>query len=227
MRSRAIVFVGMDGAGKSTLSRALESDLLKDGLEVRHIWVLENEQSLLRRLLRTGSSLGSPVSLQSHQIPGTLTAPSGYLLSFSRKIYPAVVVLDYLVYGLLHLQLPFLWGRNKVWIFDRYFFDIILSLSEEFNLGDAQTALIWSFLGGTFPDPDIIFFIDVEPEVAVSRKRDAYPTMDAAVQMQQRYLGLLETLQNRYGKRVLRIDNNCGITESVEGIRKRILPPSG
>jgi thymidylate kinase len=223
MRSRAIVFVGMDGAGKSTLSRALESDLRDQGQEVRHIWVLENEQSLLRRLLRQVASRRSPVSLQTQQRSGTPNMPAGFPLSCARKIYPAVVVLDYLVYGLVRLRLPFIWGRSRVWIFDRYFFDIILSLSAEFNLEPAQTARMWSFLGSAFPSPDLIFFIDVEPDMAVSRKPDAYPMCEAAVLMQQQYHRLLETLQNRYGTRILRIDNNRGIKESYECIRTGFL----
>jgi thymidylate kinase len=86
---------------------------------------------------------------------------------------------------------------------------------------------MWSLLGSVFPAPDIIFFIDVEPEVTVSRKPDAYPTMDTATIMRQRYLGLLETLHHRFGTRVLRIDNNRGIKESYVGIRAGIQARSG
>jgi len=227
MRSQTIVFVGMDGAGKTTLSRTLASDLRNQGKEIRHVWVLENEQSLFRRLLRKAANRRSPVSLEARHLSGTPGEPVGFPLSIMRKIYLAAVVLDYLVYGLLRIRLAFLWGRSRVWIFDRYFFDVLLSLSEEFSLGPAQTAQMWILLCRVFPAPDIIFFIDVEPEVAISRKSDAYPTMDAAAIMRERYLGLLETLNHRYGTRVLRIDNNRGIKESYEEIRAGIQARSG
>jgi thymidylate kinase len=227
MRSQAIVFVGMDGAGKTTLSRTLESDLRNQGKEIRHVWILENEQSLLRRLLRKAANRRSPISLEARHLSGTPGEPVGFPLSIMRKIYLAAVVLDYLVYGLLRIRLPFLWGRRRVWIFDRYFFDIILSLSDEFSLTKVQYIWMWSLLGRVFPSPDTIFFVDVEPELAVLRKPDAYSSVDAAVIMRQKYMGLLDALNRRYGSRVLRIDNNRGSEESYEGIRKGIQAQSG
>jgi len=227
MKLRAIVFVGMDGAGKSTLSHTLGSDLRNRGMDVCHIWVLENEQSLLRRFLRRIA----PATFTRHSTqmtePGITRSSSGWTGSLFRRLYPAIVTVDYMVYGLVRIRLPSLWSRHRVWIFDRYFFDVILSLSDEFNLTTGQSTRMWSLLGVVFPVPDIIFFIDVEPEVALGRKPDAYPSLDAASIMRQRYLGLLDTLNHRYGLRILRIDNNSGAEKSYEEIRKGIEIRSG
>jgi thymidylate kinase len=47
-----IYFTGIDGSGKSTLSKYLLKELKIKGYKVKYIWWLEVENSLLRRLLR-------------------------------------------------------------------------------------------------------------------------------------------------------------------------------
>jgi thymidylate kinase len=195
-----ICFLGIDGSGKSTLSLYLNEKLEKRHIDVSHTWWLEGENSLVRRCIRKiFKNNASDYKINLSSFNNHETKPS--LRSKLFKIaYPNIVILDYLRFGITK---TFLWrfSRNdKILIFDRYFYDVIMALASEFNLPKMKISIICNIFKCLIPEPDVIFFIDVPPEVAYTRKMDEIPSLNDSKMMRNDYTKLLSTLKKSDSK---------------------------
>jgi dTMP kinase len=87
-------------------------------------------------------------------------------------IYKRLLVFDYAISNLLRLWPYFILRRGV--ICDRYAYDAIVGLAiNQLNVVDASDLRTFvNMLHRIVPDPDVIFLIDVPPEVALQRKRD-------------------------------------------------------
>ncbi|MDW7775544.1 MAG: hypothetical protein SCH39_04290 [Methanosarcinales archaeon] len=161
--SHLIIFTGIDGSGKSTLSRTLVERLEKENNKARYLWWFSAENSLMRRTLRLLSRGGKGETTENNE--GTLPKSSPV-----QKLYQFIVLLDYQWQTFFHVYLPLMSGKNV--ICDRYVYDIVISFTKEFNYPEAKTRKMMSTLLRLSPKPDIAFFVDVPVEVAIQRKHD-------------------------------------------------------
>jgi thymidylate kinase len=155
-----VAFLGVDGAGKSTLINAVLPALnsaTHNAIIVRHL-----RPTVLPPLGRLkGRKLGDAEAvLNPHG-----SRPSGKLGSLIRLIY---LSLDYVI-GY------WIWTRREiakkptVVIFDRYAYDMVLD-PRRFRIALAPSTV--SLFARFAPKPDLVFCLHGEPEVLTDRKRE-------------------------------------------------------
>lgn len=193
-----ICFQGADGSGKSTLAKALAEDLQSKEIRTSYLWWLDGENTSLRRFLRSLSS--KPVSGKTNDSQAIMRSPF--------HLYPALVFFDYLAFGMrLRIRFSRLWGRRVV-IFDRFMFDVIRSLRDEFGLSDEISKIMLKVSNLVLPRPELIILVDVSPSTAYSRKSDEISSVDEArraINQIEAFVGLLD---GRTRSRITRVAND-------------------
>ena len=221
-----ICFIGIDGSGKSTLSRYLYEVLKKRGYNVSYMWWLEGEDSLLRRVLRRiGKSkhLNLKCNDNANSSKKAVHKDKSIATKIFRALYPKIVLLDYLRFGLMRVWLPKIVNRNKIIIFDRFFYDVILALSKEFDFPDFRRARLFKLYSKLLPNPDLIFIIDVPPEVSYLRKKEEIKSMGNAKAMWENYQELYSLVNRLSPGKIKRIDNTGELETAKAEILKATL----
>lgn len=242
-----ICFMGIDGSGKSTLSKKLVVALQEKGYDVRYTWWLEAEQSLLRTFIsklfgtrREYLNSEKPDSgdlKKFHENSKTPDVPdeagrgrfhaknerwtARHLLTYS---YTGFVLLDYLRFGLFRASLPKHFGRGRILIFDRYYYDVIFALCREFNIPDEKRERLIQLFQWFVPDPDILLLIDIPPELAHARKSEEIPSYDHAHQIWENQANMYSTLSDHlHAIRWIRINNDSSIEFAHQCILNEVL----
>jgi len=153
----SVVFLGTDGAGKSTLIENIRPVLaraLHDEVVYQHL--RPNLLPSLARLFSRPTPTGPTTDPHAHP-------PSGFLISLLRITY---YQLDY-IFGYFLKVFPALVKRPCVWIFDRYFYDYFFDPRRSLIALPSWLIRLYSFL---VPQPDIIFCLGTDPEIIHKRK---------------------------------------------------------
>lgn len=157
-----ITFTGIDGSGKSTISKALVEKMKTSNIDARYLWWFEAENSIFRRFLRIFSGTKMKKSaIEKKKLPES---------SFIKALYQYMVLLDYQRQTIFKVWMPSMLGKTIVC--DRYIYDIVVSFAMEFGYSRERAKDMLSFLRNISPVPDIEFYVDIPPEVALSRKKD-------------------------------------------------------
>jgi thymidylate kinase len=155
-----IAFLGVDGAGKSTVINAVKPVL--DAATHNATFVLHLRPGLLPPLARLKSKVKAtdgPV-LDPHG-----STPSGVLGSLLRLTW---LTADYILGYWLRVR-PQISKQPAIVIFDRYAYDMALD-PLRFRIGvPAWVAALFSRLA---PRPDLIICLHAEPEIVASRKQE-------------------------------------------------------
>lgn len=161
-----VVFVGPDGAGKTSLIERLKNDsrdifrspVSRFSINHHRPHLLKNISDLFKK------------TISEKEVENRINIPhsgrrSGSLVSFFKLVYYAV---DYSV-GFAIKIYP-LRRANSYLIFDRYYYDFIVDQERSaINLSKKICLVIYLFF---IPKPCAVFFIRVEPAVAHSRKAE-------------------------------------------------------
>lgn len=180
-----VAFLGVDGAGKSTVIEGVVPILEKvthGGVYVRHL-----RPSLLPSL---ATLMGRPTATNEVVTNPHGSTPSGVTGSLVRALYYAA---DYLFgYWLVVRMLAA--RRPDVVIFDRYHFDLILD-PRRFRIGFSSRAL--RPLVRLLPQPDLVICLIADPQVIHQRKPEL-PLQEVCQQVER-----LEELANSFGNAVI------------------------
>lgn len=216
MKSKAflICFTGIDGSGKTTLSKELVELLNKKGVKCKYVYarlspfVLKPFISIGRLIFHLGNDISKNYSEYSNTKRRAIIRHS-----FLSRVYQQILLFDYLLQIFFKVELPLVFGKNIVC--DRYIYDtVITDLSVDMNYSKDKVINLLNNLLRFFPEPDMTFLIDVPEEIAYQRKDDM-PSVDYLKERRKRYVDV----GNEYGMVIL--DGSKGLDELKNMIQKR------
>lgn len=168
---KLINVVGIDGAGKTKLCKALLQAVQKryPAAEYVHSYheplILKPIKFLARAIFMRGVDEFKDHSRYRER---KFYASNRYRLLST--IYGFVWILDYTLQTMMKVGLSSLLGRRI--IIDRYVFDTVLNASLTSNWPSEMTHRLVTTLLKILPKPDVVFLIDLPEAVAFERKMD-------------------------------------------------------
>lgn len=218
-KSFLICFFGMDGSGKSTLSRYLFEDLQNREINSSYTWWLERENSFIRKFIRKLHK-SYPINNKTHP-PDSYSKKTrnSRLNFFFRTFYPRFILIDYLFFGFFRSWIPMHFGGKKILIFDRYYPDVLSALNEEFGISQQHSILIKLYTI-IIPDPDLIFIIKVSPDISYNRKKEEILSIENAKYIWEMQENMYSQFLYKFKKsKILEIDN----TGNISGTKKVVV----
>lgn len=179
-----VCFTGTDGSGKTTIARLYEEELKRSGISCEYLW--SGWRAFESPLFKPVALLSKRLSRKKKDAITSLTDPP-VPVKYNRYLFP-FAWLDYLL-----STYPRIWTarrKNDVVIVDRYIYDIVVGFSKSDPRVDdgIRRRLKYFFM---FPAPDVLFYIDVPPEVSFSRKNDI-PSIEYLNSLKEGYKALLK-----------------------------------
>lgn len=172
MRKRFFIcFVGIDGSGKSTLSKQLVHSLKENGIETNYVW-----NRYIPILMKLPMIIANKVVFKKNEIYENYSVYSSkkkalFSNNFLSIIYENMLMFDYVIQMIYKVKVPLLLGKSIVC--DRFIFDTIISdLAVDLNYSETKTISFLNKYLKISPKPDIIFLIDAPEEIAFMRKND-------------------------------------------------------
>lgn len=167
-----VCFTGLDGTGKTTLSKKLTKFLQMKGIKCNYVYArlkpfISKPFIIIGELLflRKKNIFENYIEYSNIKKRATKKYP------FLSSIYQRILILDYILQIFIKIEIPLLLGRNI--ICDRYIYDtVITDLSVDMNYSTHKVLKILRKLLYLFSEPDIIFLIDIPEEIAFARKKD-------------------------------------------------------
>ncbi|MEM2900446.1 MAG: dTMP kinase, partial [Thermoplasmata archaeon] len=202
-KGRLISFCGVDGSGKSSLIASVSKELTKKGLSVEvvyanraHLFYIKNKMFYF----------GLPIDFVAKRV----LKCNDFFEYRKHRLglpYALALFLDYIPFVLrkIHHSLK----KNRLIITDRYIYDILV-----FRYYDMYYPFIEDAFMKIAPKPDLVFLIDVPPELAFERKKEY--TLEHRIKEREIYL----EYAHRLGFRV--IDNTKPFIDVSQNILNEI-----
>ena len=184
-----ISFTGIDGTGKTTLSKELVKSLKERGIECKYVYG-RLKPFILKPFMLLGEWIflrGRDVSRNYSDYANTKRTAIEHNSILSR-IYQRILLFDYVLQIFFKVKVPLSFGKNIVC--DRYIYDtVITDLSVDMDYSEDKTIQLLNNLMRFFPKPDITFLIDVPEEIAYQRKDDT-PSLEYLRERRDTYLSV-------------------------------------
>lgn len=187
-KGKLISFSGVDGSGKTTLSKLLENKLDERNISCKYIWcgwrgfesiVFKPFIYLVKKARNSGKAKNNT----------NTNSPSHSRLLF----YLAQIDYFFRVFADLYVSLY----THDVVITDRYVYDVIAGFGG------------YRFLN-IYPKPDVIFYINVSPELAYSRKDDIL-SLENVKELKNEYQSLFKS----HDKDIIILDGSTNKDELI------------
>jgi dTMP kinase len=165
-----ICFIGIDGSGKSTLSKNLIERMSKRHIKFEYTWC-KFESSFFKLLISLKNKYFIRDKDWKENYTKSRTVKKKLFHSpYLRLAYEWFILIDYRFQILRKITIPRLFGRN--FVSDRYIYDTVVDLAFDLNYTEEEVKKKVNHLLFLSPKPDIIYFVDVPESVAFSRKND-------------------------------------------------------
>lgn len=189
MKSKAflICFTGIDGTGKTTLSKELVKSLKRGGVKCKYVYGRLNP-FILKPFILVGEwvFLREKDMFRNYSEYSNTKRRAIEKYSFLSRIYQQILLLDYVIQIFFRVKLPLIFGKNI--ICDRYVYDtVITDLSVDMNYSKDKVINMLNNLLRFFPKPNMTFLIDVPEEMAYKRKNDT-PSIEYLKERRMVYL---------------------------------------
>jgi thymidylate kinase len=179
MKRRIIVLMGLDGSGKTLQASILAEWLAYKGEKAEVVW-MRGESYITAPLIRLGKAflkgprekkrgegIADPVPYAKY----TRSKESMFKNPVLRSVWRSCTLIDH--YISFRKAIGRLGGDVGIVILDRYVYDTLTDIDSAFGSGGRETEkLLNSRLFRLFPKPDIVVFLEVPPEVCMTRKDD-------------------------------------------------------
>jgi len=153
-----ITFSGVDGSGKTTLSKALVERLAHENINAEYLWWFSAENSFFGKIVGfVVRKLARPIENKNVTV-----SPIGR----AEVVYQFLVLTDYL----LHIWSLLALGKNIV--SDRYVYDIVAFFVMELHYSETKARTLMKLFKSVAPQPRVAFLVDVPAEIAIQRKQD-------------------------------------------------------
>ncbi len=198
-----VVFTGIDGSGKTTQAELLRDALLEEGIDARYEHL-------------TGPNLKSLQILKSHVAESFLNKEEKVQLNpndnKSESMKP--IGLFFLYRGIWQSWFNVVSNRNaNVVILDRYLYDDLVRVHWKYAYAENRLSKLTSLV----PEPDIIFHLDVKPEIGQNRESGRVKPLEIYEQKRN--------CVNKINKNSLPDDSTIMIDtseKSIEQVRDRV-----
>lgn len=185
---KLINIIGIDGAGKTTLAKAIAADLQLQDPSIRYCYCQYFAKLLypMKRLARL-SVMRKTDEFKDYDYYNKTKKETSSRFPLLANMYAGIWLIDYIIQVFFKVTLPILLGQKL--IIDRYIFDIAVNLSLTTNNEISYSESLIRFFLKFAPQPDFIVFIDLPEEVAFNRKDDIQD-IEYLRERRERYLAL-------------------------------------
>ena len=209
-KSILVCLVGMDGTGKSTLSKKLVENMNEHGIKTRYVW-----SGLEPLLLRPFFWIGKALFIPRHEptTPGNYVRSSKTLRKvlrnpLMRTVYESIFCLDYSLHLLWKVRIPMMRGESVV--SDRYVYDVLIDLAVILSYTERKMSIILRAFKRFLPQPSLVLLIDAPEEVTIKRKDDI-PSITHLSERRELYLRLAK----QYGFTIIDGANTLPVLQST------------
>jgi thymidylate kinase len=191
-------FMGIDGSGKTTVAKALHESLSQAGISSTYIWC--GWRGFESWLFKPFAAFTKDAMIKRGNERGVASAHEKI------PFFDYLTWLDYFVRVCPALVTSSL--TSTVLVVDRYFYDVVQELHGE---GTASRRMV-TWLMRLFPQPTVVFYIKVPPELAYVRKDDI-PSLEFLQRSEEEKQKLLKELP---ANRVIVLDGTRTVQELTQ-----------
>jgi thymidylate kinase len=187
---KIIYIAGIDGSGKTTLAKNLETRLQKTDSRARYFYARHFPIFMKPlKLLARATLLGKTSEFGNYEGYIAEKKSQGRKHRWLARVYAFAWLFDYCVITYVRL-LPHIIARHAL-ILDRYFFDVAINISITLDLSEEEFLRQVEATAKFYPSPDAVFFLDLPAEVAFRRKTDIQ-SVQYLEERRERYLSLVK-----------------------------------
>nr|MBC7244138.1 nucleotidyltransferase family protein [Chloroflexota bacterium] len=174
-KAMLVTFSGIDGCGKTTQARALQSAFDTCHIRVYYVWNRGGSASWLRFFTRWAKRRSQAMLEGEFPVPESKVRirQRQFQSPWLRWGWAWLTTVELLLRYIRHVTLPLVFGW--VVICDRYFYDTLADWAAYFDdpaIAKRWTARVLCLLS---PRPRLAYWLDVSPEIARTRSKDEKP----------------------------------------------------